>query len=94
MERQRGAVDRLKNLKRQLAQARDSHIADATSEPAILYPRGPAKAKPPPDEQRRREQEVPDGNRRDLINRRVFRLVWGVLNDLPEAPPVHPPPVT
>jgi hypothetical protein len=39
-------------------------------------------------------KEVPDGNRRDLINRRVFRLVWGVLNDLPEAPPVHPPSVT
>ena len=94
MERQRSAVDRLKDLKRQLAQARDSHIADATSEPAILYPRGPAKAKRSPDEQRRREQEVPDGNRRDLINRRVFRLVWGVLNDLPGTPPVHPPPVT
>jgi len=92
MERQRSAVDRLKDLKRQFAQARDRHITDATSEPAILYPKGPAKLSP--DEQRRREQEVPDGNRRDLINRRVFRLVWGVLNDLPEAPPVHPPPVT
>jgi hypothetical protein len=56
MERQRSAVDRLKDLKRQLAQARDRHIADATSEPAILYPKGPAKAKRSPDEQRRREQ--------------------------------------
>jgi hypothetical protein len=97
MDQQRSAVDRLEDLKRQFAQARDRHIAGATSVPAVLYTDGqrqrllraprPMKVKLTSDESSRRDQEVADGNRQDLINLngRVFRFVSSVKHDLPDA---------